>query len=454
MSDLVTGRKAAGRWSRLQQPEYLAALLVAAVFALILSHLWVGDLLNSYAYMSDDSFDWVTQGMALVEFTTGEDRSAWPILRPPLFVLVWAMDYLLEPPGLVFLLCQVAALAAVTFGIARFARIKGAGAIAAALAGLAAPFSVLGFYSLWVLSDAMASSLMTLSAIVAVLTLARPAPGSLGAELRQLAPAIALGVAAGLTQTYGMIPIMVIGFVHGADRFLRGAKPARWFAPFLLSVITAVIGFGLQKLWALVIPHGMQPANFTLLEPSLGMLDFYMNVWPLCFGVFLPALGWAAWRYISARTLPDAGSLSLIGAVGAFATLSFVYQWPESRMTYIYIPLFIVMVLSLVLNAPAPQTQSAARSPAAVLLPTFAAALLVTLFVFPGDYWRPSLARTQIAPKATWIAAALQADPVDRYRLRIVCDGMSDVCDRADAGPQSSPYRDMMLKEYRRRQLE
>ena len=453
MSDLVTGRKAARRWGRLQ-PEYLAAMLVAAVFALVLSRLWVGDLLNSYTYMSDDSFDWVTQGMALVEFTTGEDKSTWPILRPPLFVFVWALDYMLEPPGLVFLLCQVTALAAVTFGIARFARLKGAGPLASALAGLAAPFSVLGFYALWVLSDAIASSLMTLSAITAVLAFARPTPATLGAELKQLAPAIALGVAAGLTQTYGMIPIMVIGFVHGADRLVRRAPPARWLAPFLLSAITAVIGFGLQKLWALLIPHGMQPANFTLLEPSLGMLDFYMNVWPLSFGVFLPALGWALWRYIAAKALPDAGSLSLIGAVGAFATLSFVYQWPESRMTYIYVPLFVVMVLSLVLGAPAPAKQDARPGPARALMPTFAAALLVTLFVFPGDYWRPSLARTQIAPKATWIAAALREDPVDRYRLRIVCDGMSDVCDRADAGPQSSPYRDMMLKEYRRRQVE
>lgn len=437
-----------------KQPEYIAALTIALVFGLVIPRLWVGDLLNSYPFMSDDSFDWVTQGVALVEFISGEDRSPWPILRPPLFVFVHAADHWLGTDGIVFLIVQVGALAGLSFAIAQFARIRGAGSAASCLAGLAAPLSIVGIYAVWILSDALASSLMTVSAVLVLNRLREPLPDSLRNGLRRLAPPVVVGVTAGITQTYGMIPMLIICSVFGGARLLSRQAFSTWAAPFLAVVITGALGFGLQKLWAGVIPHGMQPDTFGLLKPSLEMLPFYANVWPLTFGLFVPVLLWASVCHLQRRRLPSVEALALMAVVGAFALLSLCYQWPESRMTYIYVPIFILMVLSLRLD---PGDQSERAAPArsrSALAATFGTVIFATLTIVPGDYWRPSIVELRFAPTETWLLSTFSADPVDRYRLRIVCGGMDNVCDKAVLMPQASPYRDMMLSEYKRRLTE
>lgn len=435
-------------WKR---PEYISAVIVALVFGLVFPRLWVGDLLNSYPFMSDDSFDWVTQGVALVEFVSGEDRSPWPILRPPLFVFVHAADYWLGTDGIVFLIVQVGALAGLSFAIARFARIRGAGSAASCLAGLAAPLSIVGIYAVWILSDALASSLMTVSAILVLNRLRASPPDSLRDGLGRLALPIMVAVTAGITQTYGMIPVLIICSVYGGSRVLSRQAFSTWAAPFLAVVITGALGFGLQKLWAGMIPHGMQPDAFGLLKPSLGMLPFYANVWPLTFGLFVPVLLWAGADHLQRWRLPSVETLALMAVVGAFALLSFCYQWPESRMTYIYVPLFILMVLSLRLDPTGLSRPATATRSQGALASTFGAMILATLTIVPGDYWRPSISGLRFAPAETWLLSTFAADPVDRYRLRIVCGGMDVVCDRAVLTPQPSPYRSMMLSEYKRR---
>ncbi len=441
-------------FAALGRPEYFVALIVSGIFGLVLSRLWVGDLLNSYAFMSNDSFDWLTQGVALVEFISGDDRSQWPILRPPLFVMVHALDHWIGTDGIVFLIVQVGALAGVSFALSRFAHMRGAGAITSFLAGLAAPLSIVGVYAVFILSDAIASSLMTISAMLALNALRNQQPADLQKGLSQLVPAILVGVAAGITQTYGMIPMLIICSVFGGLRLLSGRPIDAWAAPILAVAITGVVAFGLQILWAALIPHGMKPDTFGLLEPSLAMLPFYSNVWPLTFGLFLPILIWAGVYHLLRRQIPSIESLSLMAVVGAFAVLSFCYQWPESRMTYIYVPMFILMVLSLSLNRSS-QVEPVAPMPVVLGLgATFAAVILVTLTIVPGDYWRPSIAAARFAPAQTWLLTTFSANPVDRFKLRIFCESMHDVCDRAALPPPANPYQDMMVLEYRRRMTE
>ena len=434
-----------------RKPEYMASLVIALVFALVFPRLWVGDLLNSYPFMSDDSFDWVTQGVALVEFISGEDQSQWPILRPPLFVFVHAADHWLGTDGIVFLFVQVSALTGLSFSVARFARVRGGGFAASFLAGLGAPLSIVGVYAVWILSDALASSLMTISCVLALNQLREPPPDSLSDGLRRLTPAALIGALAGITQTYGMIPMLIIGCFFGGRYLLSRRTISVWATPLLAALITGLLGFGLQKLWAGIIPHGMQPETFGLLKPSLGMLPFYANVWPLTFGLFVPVLLWAIVGFLLGRRVPSVEALALLATVGAFALLSFCYQWPESRMTYIYFPLFILMVLALRLDPTCQHGPAAATRNKGALAATSGAVILATFTIVPGDYWRPSIAGMRFAPAETWLLSTFAAEPIDRYRLRIVCSGMDDVCGRAIVVPQSSPYRDMMLTEYKRR---
>lgn len=98
--------------------------------------------------------------------------------------------------------------------------------------------------------------------------------------------------------------------------------------------------------------------------------------------------------------------------------------------------------------------EATTRSPNALLGATFGVALAATLMIVPGEYWKPTFPQTRLDPQSTWIAVSLDTDPVDRFDLRYVCDGMKDFCPAANLKPQSSPYRDMMLAEYKRRQSE
>ena len=437
-----------------QQPETIAAVIVALIFGLLLPQLWVGDLLNSYPFMSDDSFDWVTQGVALVDFVTGDDRTPWPVLRPPLFVFVHAADYWLGAGGIVFLISQVSSLAMLSFAVSRFARVRGAGSATSCFAGLAAPLSIVGFYAVWILSDAIASSLMTISAVLVLNRLRAPHPDSLYHGLRSLAPGILVGAAAGITQTYGMIPVLIICSVFAFANLVTRKAFGVWAAPFLAIPITGALGFGLQKLWASIIPHNMQPETFGLLDLSLSMFPFYANVWPLTFGLFVPVVLWTTAVHLQKRLLPSVEVLALMATVGAFAMLSFLYQWPESRMTYIYVPIFILMVVSFRLESLGQSKTATEKRSQGALAATFGAFIFVTLTIVPGDYWRPSVAGLRFAPAETWLLSAFAAKPVDRLRLRVVCEGMEDVCDRAVLSPQSSPYRDLMLSEYKRRRTE
>lgn len=437
-----------------RKPELLAALVIGLIFSLILPRLWVGDLLNSYAYMSDDSFDWVTQGVALVEFLSGQDRSTWPILRPPGFVSLLAVDHWLGNHGIVFFAAQIGALAALAFAMARFARVRGAGYFASLLAGVAATISIFGMFAVWILSDAIASSLMAISAASVLNRLRNPVLPGIGSGLIRLSVPVLLAVGAGITQTYGMIPMLVICCAFGGLRLLAGRGLDGWLPPLLAATATGALGFGIQKSWAALIPHGMQPSTFSLLKPSLAMLPFYANVWPLAFGIFVPIMLWAAINYARNRRLPGIEQWSLLAVVAIFALLTLAYQWPDSRLTYMYVPVFLLMVISLSLQSAPSDKHRAAKSSNFALAASFSASILAALTILPGDYWHPSLSAARFAPAQTWLPSALSADPVDRFRLRIVCAGMDDVCARATLPPPVSPYRDKMLREYKRRRTQ
>ena len=76
---------------------------------------------------------------------------------------------------------------------------------------------------------------------------------------------------------------------------------------------------------------------------------------------------------------------------------------------------------------------------------------MIGLSVVPGDFWRPNIAQAHVDPRGSWLANALRDEPQDRYFLQTMCSGMNDVCSNAVFEAQASPYRTMMLDEYRRR---
>ncbi|MGE0409468.1 MAG: hypothetical protein AB7P23_09440, partial [Amphiplicatus sp.] len=341
---------AAWRWigaaRRLARAEILMALALAAFQTILMARLSAGDFFNSFAYISDDGFDWITQGVAFNQLVSGEDATPWPVLRLPGFVMVSALDDAFGALGLVFFLAQGLAVGLTAWMIGRYGRAKGFGAwpIAAVLA--AWYFSIFGFWRLWVLSDTLASALMTASVVLLLAGLEKEARATPAAEARRLAPAAAVAVLAGLTQTYGIIPFLVICTLYAAGRLVARRDIRAATAPAAAMIAVAAATFGLQKLWAAFIPHASQPSQFGLLKLTLDMAPFYANVWTLAFAALAPAVLVAAVAKWRARALPTIEEIALIASVGAFAVMTLLYQWTESRFTFLSLPLAWLAIIA------------------------------------------------------------------------------------------------------------
>ncbi len=445
-------------WST--QPITLNAAIIALFHAFLAAQLWTGDFFNSYAYMSDDSFDWVTQGVALNQLISGVDGSDWPVLRQPVFVFIAALDDILGSHGIAFLFAQLLAVFVTCYALGEFARKKGFSIWVSILVPLAWYFSIIGFYKFWILSDTLASSFMTLSVVLLLERLEKLNDTTNAAVLtfqekfKILLPALCVSALAGLTQTYGLIPFLVIPTVYIASYFLKWTSKSTAIFAGLAMISATLLVFGGKAVWSAIIPHASEPKQFVLLEVGLGMASFYSSVWPLAFGTFLPAILVGIYaRFKSKLWIPSVEQLALLGLMSAFATMTFIYQWTESRLTYMYLPLVWLTLLAWNSKVVSYMTPSLTRLSERVLLVASTATIAVGLIIHPGDYWKPDLAKTRLAPSQNWILSTFTAQPLDRFHLQTMCEGMSDVCEKAEYLPQASPYRTMMFEEYKRRTL-
>jgi hypothetical protein len=430
------------------RPEVSVAICLALFHAALMSRLWVGDFFNSYHYISDDGFDWITQGVAFNQLITGQDGASWPVLRQPVFVMVAALDNVMGNYGFAFLIVQAAAVGGTAYLIGAFARRQNLATWSIVTVMLAWYFFIFGFYRLWVLSDTLAAAFMTASVVMVINRLDNLDDGAVPAALfKRFVPAVLVTVLAGLTQTYGLIPFLVVCGIYTLGALLGRRSVVAIATPVALVLAASAGVFGGQALWVAVIPHDSVPTQFGMLQLSGAMSEFYFNVWLLVYAPLLPVVVLAGYRKFQTRTWPSLRELALISAVAAFAVLSFIYQWAESRMTFMYFP---VVCLGIIAWCSRPDSIGQRRESWS-LVASAVATILIGLSVVPGDFWRPNISQARLDPRGSWLANALRDEPQDRYFLQTMCSGMGDVCSKAVFEAQSSPYRTMMFDEYRRR---
>ncbi len=425
---------------RAVRPEYVLAGVLGVFHAWLMHGAAAGDFFNSYPFISDDGFDWIAQGVAFNERLSGIDVSPWPVLRNPVFVLVSALDDAVGASGGVIVLANGAAVALTLASLGWLGRKVGHGGPALCAVLLAFYFSTLGFWRLWILSDTLCVAFMTASFSLAIGHLLEP-------DRRLIYPAAMLAVAAGLTQTYGVIAFCGVVFIAIVGRLLSGGTIGRALPASLVAALA--LTFGLQKLWAATIPHGMQPAQFEMLQFSAAMTGYYLNVWATTFGVFVPLMVTAVVMRLRWRLWPRLYEAGLAATLLGFVGLSYFYQWPESRFTFIYLSVFFAVLLMLCrppIGAVAESSTVETR-----LIWSCAASALIGLLVVPFDYWTPKLMGTRIDWNRAWVGEALLTPPADRFDLAHHCPTIAVVCPAASAPPQASPYRQQMFDQYKRR---
>jgi hypothetical protein len=430
--------------AKLPSIEALLSFALATFHATLMLRLRRGDLFNSYPFISDDGFDWIQQGLALYQHVLGIDREPWPMLRNPIYVVVGAIDFALGASGSVIIFSHAGGVFMALWPIGGLARKLGYATHTIAAIVMAQYFVGLGYLRLWILSDTLCIGLMTWSVcLLAIYQLQHNRP---------LMPAssAALASIAGLTQTYGIIPFCTTGTVLVLWGYLKSREVNRVMIAAVIAVPLST--FSLLKSWQLAIPHGLRPPQFELMQLSFDMLPFYLNVWSTTFPILLPllALTYKFRRDRGIRIAPlEAGMLA---SVLAFVLLSFFYQWPESRFTFIY--LSIVTVAIILLCAPchwsdhAPQRLLMDRAVAIA----FGVSALSGLFVVPGNYWRPTVRNTFVSWSRAWVGETLRAMPVDRLALGKYCGSYDRICTNVPwTLTASSPYSTLIFNVYRRR---
>lgn len=366
---------------------WATAVLLALASTLPLFPVFpLGDVLVSSLKISPDGFDWIVEGRALL---TGVS-DPWPVLRNTNLVLLSALDSILGQTGIVF--AATNSLGLFLQGLALVIVLK-----VARHSHRATFFVVLGYYllplhflSLYLLSETIAVGTLMLSAALLIKYFESP-------RLAFLAAGASLSLVSGLFQTYGLAPILVFATVYTVRAILF-----RQSLRVNLGVATLVVGslatfMVVRSLWLSLIPHNSVPKQSELLAITLDMIGFYANLWPfvltpMVLTIFVVFSASRLRSSLLARKPLSRPSIQFSLALGmGLLSLTFLYQWAESRFSYTYIgalTMFVVLLFAVEKEASS-QVRKAART---MPMSVFAAATIVVFSIYaPIDPWKPKI---------------------------------------------------------------
>ncbi|MCX7124322.1 MAG: hypothetical protein NTU49_00930 [Gammaproteobacteria bacterium] len=286
----------------------------------------------------------------------------------------------------------------------------------------------LGYFFFWILSDTLCTTLMMVSVALIIYF-------SDTQKTSSLILAFIFSLASGLTQTYGMIPFVILTSLLFLDYLIHN-RQFHWQLLFA-GFINALVWIILQKCWESVIPHIDRPMNFGLLHLSLNMASFYFNMWSFAFLPLIPVALFVFARFFRSGIDIKATWLKIGITILFFASLTFFYQWPDSRFTFIYTPLVFAKKLNW---------------SSVVLAVSGIVYGLLGLVVAPASYWGPELSTLTIAPDKTWMAQVWFAAPNDRFQLAKNCTNVYFFCDNAIV-PVIDPYANKILTTYKAARL-
>ena len=377
-------------------------IIGVAVFA-----IWVGfhfvvlsspNLINQYPYLSADSFDWYTEGVYLIESMRGAALPILPVLRPPIFVILCAFDYLSGGSGLVlgaFLTLTIFMTFYWALKILDLVNKKSFVFGPILILALGLTIYPLNYVKLFLLADGLAVCL----SIGAVFLIMR-SQSLLGGRHFYWA-SIALAMLASLTQTYALIPYLVACAWLMLIARLRSNTTLEILNAMLISIVGYIV---ITWVWRQSVPHIKTPENFSLIHLSGAMGPYYLQTW----GFYLAPPLTTLFCLFVLQTIPFRGRVAIsslvinyldppilaisISLVAIFASLCFFYQWPDARFTYYFWPWFLIGILILM------------NGQKLIAFGALAGVMLLMVFMVPSDYWAPQWGSAQFLPRFQWVS--------------------------------------------------
>lgn len=395
----------------------LFLLSISFLYFIKLIILSNGYAINQYPFISPDGFDWLTEGLYLSEAIKGNlYDGVLPVARPPVFIFITALDAFWGQTGVVIWLFNSIAFFITGYVGLLLIKYKEQSTWFNIIFLVALLLAPINYVRLWMLSDSITVAL----SLATVYYLYKHQDFN---SLKQIILASFLIAIAGSSQIYGlMFPLIYIGTLF---LFSFSNKKIVKKQIIFLVVLSLVIYAILNYLWFNFIPHGMTPKNFVLLKLSFDMFWFYFHTWGFYFFPFLPLL-FLIGKVKKKEYLQDIFLVSLWIAVIVFMTLCFIYQWQESRFTFMF---WYILVIAIFRSS---QYIEVNNEIIRLKIYTIVSTLIIlqTFFMSIPNEWRPDLKHISISP-ASWMGSLMVAKPVDRFELDISCDNVKLFCNDA-----------------------
>ncbi len=371
-------------------------ILFAFAFAIKFHYLSRGDVLNYYPLVSPDGFDWYTEGLYLLNINNIEKSLILPILRPPLFVLVAAIDSLI---GQVIVIPIAFALSTIITYFAIIWILDEINSESRSVDYYSFPIALLvtifpvNFIKGYLLSDSLAVGLIVLSIYYLQKYYKRSSKLSIVLSLL-------FAAGASLTQTYSIIPYFIFSLFSAFALYKKEKNKSTIILIALFSVVILYV-FG-SYAWRLLLSHNDTPKNFGLLKFEFGMMVFYMNTWTYYISVFVVAF---LYKYRSGFNLifSDPFKFASLITTLVIAILILFYQWPESRFTYYFWPWFIIAFFSIGLKN--------VNIKHGII---FSILFFLNSLVAVENPWQPSLKSASLNYRNNWAYQFFTIDSVDR----------------------------------------
>ena len=381
------------------KPVYVSffVFFFAILFSIKFYVLSNGDVINHYPFVSPDGFDWYTEGIYLVHLIQGDNLQALPVLRPPIFVFITALYYILGGSGLIlsgfYFLSIVMTYFFMSWIIDMGCSFKNKDPWLLSTLAIAVTVYPINFIKGYLLSDNIAVCLSLFSVFLLLKYFNENKN-----YLLFLSGFIAL--LAGLTQAYALLPYFI--FVVFRLIFMYKKSKANVLVLFTNLIFIFLAFFFVSFIWRHTLSHGSTPQNFELLHLGIAMLSFYVNTWGY---YFLPLIIFlfSIKRYKALLIKNQSIMLSSAAVTFTLGFLCFIYQWPEARFTYYFWPWALISLFIFV--------KLVNQKNSFILL---APMILITSFLVSPNPWQPSLRSLSLSYHKNWAVNYFESQPVDR----------------------------------------
>ena len=337
------------------------------------------DILGSYSAITVDGFDFILTGRAIASGVIVE----LPVLRNPLFTLISAIDYLIGGIGIAFAFTIGLSLILQYVAISKLIKFYGLSKSISTSILVIFFFNPIHFLDLYILSDSISLSIMMFGIATMIMKKSNTSE-ILG---------VFLIIISALGQFYTLFGLLFL-FVNNR---IQGMTLINYMKQFLknkniyLTAILLAFYLLIRKSWTTLIDHKSVPSNFSLLEISFKMFDFYLNTWIVLFIPFIIVILGITFNqnqklvyFIKTKFFDSGFIISLFLGI-----LLFFYQWKESRFSYLLV-IFIIINLILFFH-----NLKITRSIEIYVIFIAILTLVFSVLWSPKDNWQPRVGETR-----------------------------------------------------------